>query len=104
MKPVRTVSSNFVYRGPAPDIADAWVERRPAEHVVYLVWEPTPEERKFIAAGGDLKLGIYYMEPIPPVSLEVVLEEKVVDHDPGHRIGNDRPPKPPPPPRHREVG
>lgn len=104
MKPVRTRSSNFVYRGPAPDIGDAWVERRPAEQIVYLVWWPTPAEREQIAAGGNLKLGIFNMEPIPPVSLEVTLEDEVVDHEPGHRIQYDRPPKPPAPPEHREVG
>lgn len=86
MIPVKTVSSNFVYRGPAPDIGDAWVERRPQERVVYLVWEPTEEERQEIAAGANLKMGIYNMEPIPPVSLFTTTEEKVIDHDPGHRI------------------
>lgn len=104
MRPVRTRSSNFVYRGPAADIGDAWVERRPAERAVYLVWEPTPEEREQIAAGGNLKLGVHYLEPIPPVSLAVTLEDEVTDPDPGHRIQYDRPPKPPAPPFHREVG
>lgn len=86
MKPVRTVSSNFVYRGPSPDIGDAWVERRPEERAVYLVWELSDVEREAIALGGQVKLGIFNMEPIPPVSLNVVVEEKVIDADPGHRI------------------
>jgi hypothetical protein len=90
--------------------------------VVYLVWELGDDERQAIALGGQVKLGIYYNEPIPPVSLNVVLEEKVIDSDPGHRIyitkeainhiqkhgfpepQDDRPPKPPIPPRDREVG
>lgn len=86
MKPVRTVSSNFVYRGPEPDVGDAWVERRSEERVVYLVWELSDEEREAIALGGQVKLGIFNMEPIPPVSLNVVVEERVTDPDPGHRI------------------
>jgi hypothetical protein len=68
--PVRTNRSNFVYRGPTPDIGDAWVERRrPRE--VYLTWKPSDEERAAIAAGSLVELGIYGMEPIPPVSLGV---------------------------------
>jgi hypothetical protein len=71
MIPVRTRASNFVYRGPSPDIGDAWVERSPAEHAVYLDWQPSDEERTAIAAGGLIRLGIFNMEPIPPVSLNV---------------------------------
>ena len=71
MIPVRTRASNFVYRGPSPDVGDAWVERSPAEHAVYLDWQPSDEERAAIAAGGLIRLGIFNMEPIPPVSLNV---------------------------------
>ena len=71
MIPVRTTASNFVYRGPTPDIGDAWVERAPTEHAVYLDWQPSDEERAAIAAGGLIRLGIFNMEPIPPVSLNV---------------------------------
>lgn len=79
MIPVRTAASNFVYRGPSPDIGDAWVERRPREHVVYLTWQPSDEERAAIAAGGLVKLGIFYVEPIPPVSLNVVYDRPLTD-------------------------
>lgn len=75
MIPVRTRRSNFVYRGPTPDIGDAWVERAPDEHVVFMEWAPTDEERRDIAQGGLVRLGIYYMEPIPPVSLATVAPE-----------------------------
>jgi hypothetical protein len=70
--PVRTASSNFVYRGPRPDIGDAWVRREPG-HQVYMVWQPSDEERAAIAAGANVELGIF-MEPIPPVSLNVTTE------------------------------
>ena len=70
MIPVRTSRSNFVYRGPTPDIGDAWVERRRAREV-YLTWRPSEEERAAIAAGALIELGIHGMEPIPPVSLNV---------------------------------
>jgi hypothetical protein len=71
VRPVRTPGSNFVYRGPTPDIGDAWVERAPAERVVYLDWQPSEEERAAIAAGALVRLGIHGMEPIPAVSLNV---------------------------------
>lgn len=70
MIPVRTRASNFVYRGPTPDIGDAWVERTPG-HNVYLDWQPNEAERAEIAAGALIRLGIHGMEPIPPVSLNL---------------------------------
>lgn len=69
MIPIRTAASNFVYRGPTPDIGDAWVERR-GRHNVHMVWHPSEAERAAIAAGASIELGIY-AEPIPPVSLNV---------------------------------
>jgi hypothetical protein len=71
MIPVRTNRSNFVYRGPTPDIGDAWVERKFAERAVMLTWRPSEDERAAIAAGALVELGIYGMEPIPPVSLNI---------------------------------
>lgn len=59
MIPVRTAASNFVYRGPTPDVGDAWVERVPSEHAVYLDWQPSEEERAAIAAGALIRLGIF---------------------------------------------
>jgi hypothetical protein len=75
MKPIRTAKSNFVYGGPHDDIGDAWVEKSP--EVVYMVWELDDDERRFIIDGGNLKLGIYYVQPIPPVSLGVTGEQKI---------------------------
>lgn len=77
MIPVRTNRSNFVYRGPSPDIGDAWVERVPSERGVYLAWKPSEEERAYIAGGGLIRLGIHGMEPIPPVSLNVTDETEL---------------------------
>lgn len=71
MEPVRTNGSNFVYRGPTPDVGDAWVQRKPHEGVVLMAWRPTSEEAEAIAQGALIELGIFGMEPIPPVSLAV---------------------------------
>lgn len=82
MQPVKTEKSNFVYLGPTDDIADLPCERVTevvedrVHGVVYSVWEPTEEERRAIADGANIKLGIWGMHPIPPVSLEAVQETK----------------------------
>lgn len=71
MNPIRTSGSNFVYRGPTPDVGDAWVERHRSEHAVYLTWELSDDERLALLGGATIRLGIFNMEPIPPVSLAV---------------------------------
>jgi hypothetical protein len=68
MEPIRTARANMVYRGPSPDIGDAWAEA--TADTAYLVWEPTPDERAAIAAGANLRLGVH-QHPMPPVSLGV---------------------------------
>lgn len=76
MIPIRTAASNFVYRGPTPDVGDAWTERRrPGE--VYITWKPSGEERTAIAAGASIELGIFGREPISPVSLNVSYVEEI---------------------------
>lgn len=85
MDPIRTVKSNFTYKGPTPDVGDLPCERqmvdgRQAE--VFSVWEPNLAERALIAAGGQVKLAILTAAAIPPVYLEVVAEQKVEVGDP----------------------
>lgn len=81
MKPVRTADSNFVYTGPTPDIADLHCQRE-GGGVVRSIWWFTPAEREAIAAGANLSLRIMG-EPIPPVQLEIVLDQGVGEDDPG---------------------
>jgi hypothetical protein len=69
MQPIRTERSNFTYLGPTPDIGDLPCRREPG--VVYSTWELTPEERIAIGEGANIELGIYHVEPIPPVSLAI---------------------------------
>lgn len=80
MDPIKTNRSNFVYRGPTDDIGDLDVERTSEQgaSVVYAVFEPSEEERQAIADGGFVKLGIWGMEPIPPVSLRTVKNEEKI--------------------------
>lgn len=123
MKPVRTTRSNFVYRGPTPEIGDLWVERQPDRRVVNSSWVLEGREIEALASGEYVvELGIHGMEPIPPVSLTIMPAKVVTDDEPpqGDLRGvfehpefsgishggyeGARPPKPPPPPRDREVG
>lgn len=83
MEPVKTEKSNLVYKGYG-DVVDLPCERVEAESAtlyghkgILSVWEPTPDEREAIAQGANIKLGIWGMEPIPPVSVEVTNEQPV---------------------------
>lgn len=83
MRPVKTTRSNLVYRGDGADIIDLHCERATLEGgsvdgggVIYSVWKLSEGEREHVARGGKLKVGILFMEPIPPVSLEIVDEEE----------------------------
>lgn len=71
LRPIKVATSNLVYRGNGQDVADLPCERRvtPQGSAIYSVWEPTPEQRAAIAAGANIELGIWNMEPIPPVSI-----------------------------------
>lgn len=92
MIPVRTKNSNFVYRGPEPGIGDAWVERQPSRRCVYLEWQLEEQEKaellEMIKEGKMpiIRLGIYNMEPIPPVSMGLLGDESKI-------VTNEEPPK-----------
>lgn len=86
MRPIKTERSNFVYKGDEErggEVMDLPCQRAEVSgpgdpwdgaRVVYSVWEPSPDERELVAKGGNIRLGIYGMEPIPPVSVEIVEE------------------------------
>lgn len=80
MLPIKTNRSNFVYKGPTPDIGDLPCERttESGTSVVYAVFELADEERKAIADGGFIKIGIWGMEPIPPISVNTIKDEEKV--------------------------
>jgi hypothetical protein len=86
MRPVKTERSNTVYKGDGSSVADVWTEvgelkedgtSTDGARVVYLVWEPTPEERQQIAADANIKVGMLHMQHIPPSFVEVTTEEVV---------------------------
>ncbi len=69
MLPIRTESSNFIYRSLIPDTPDMPGERIEPGHI-RSVWDLMDWERDNIFQGGNIALHIY-AEPIPPVSLGV---------------------------------
>ena len=81
---------------------------------VFMEWQPDPGERALIADGALIRLGIYGMEPIPPVSLGVSTEPVVTADEPPKgdlrgvldrvEVRPPGPPRPPAPPRDREMG
>ena len=88
MKPVRTSSSNLVYLGPSPEIADLHCERL-APGRIRSAWWFTPAERAAIAAGANLSLTILG-EPIPPVSLHLIRDEGIGEDAPDILVRLDR--------------
>jgi hypothetical protein len=77
MRAVKTVETNMNY-GPPLGVDEDEIGNLPCARLVehgyrgiWSVWELSDEERKCIAEGYNIRLGIIGMEPIPPVSLGV---------------------------------
>jgi len=70
MHPIKTRESNFVYRGPTPEIADLPCRMEGID--TFCVFELSDEDRQLVAAGGVLRLGIHGVRPILPVSVAFV--------------------------------
>lgn len=80
MKPVKTDRSNFIMRGPTVDIGDVWTEIVLGE-ATYVDWLPTEAELAALASGSVIRLGIIAI-PMPPVSLEVRPDLRVLSDEP----------------------
>ena len=70
--PIRTNKSSFIYKNPDSDLADMPGERIEPGHI-RSVWTLTERERADITQGLNIELNIF-VEPIPPVSLDVTYE------------------------------
>lgn len=94
MRPVKVAKSNFVMRGPSPDVGDLWVERTndwngTGSAAMVSTYKPSPEELAVLNAGGGIELAIIG-RGMPPVALNVcspVEAAAVGDHS--HRISDD---------------
>ena len=83
MDPVDNAWCNFTYLGPTDDIGDLRVQRDVVDgrRVVRSFWKPTPDELEQLQRGATIVLGIYGMEPIPPVSLHIEFSPDDLDID-----------------------
>ncbi len=94
MRPQKVRKSNFVMRGPSPDVGDLWVHRTEdwegtGDPALVSTYKPSPEELAVLAAGGGIELAIIG-RGMPPVALNVCSPEDaepVGEHR--HRIGDD---------------
>jgi hypothetical protein len=82
MKGIETEKTDINYKGPVSGIGDlpCWrqYDTEYGVNVIYSVWEPSDEERKAIANGANIELGIVG-EPIPPVSVNVTDQKRKVN-------------------------
>lgn len=102
MKVIKTDNCNMVYRGPEAGIGDLPCERRTVDGqgrtAIFSTWGLSDADRKAIAEGANVELGIYYVEPIPPVYVGLTTrQESKREPPPG-------PPNPPKPAHHQPVG
>lgn len=137
MRPIRTRKTIGIYGAPIgqeDSIGGLPFWRAQNEYggtTVYSVWTFDENDRRAIAQGANLVLGIVGMEPIPPVSLSLrggddewfrevdlnpdawdVVSDQQVERERREGLGlppepssvDSRPPKPPRPPADREMG
>lgn len=83
MRPVKTANSNHSF-GPPVNVTDGSIGDLPCQIVdeeeyrtIYSVWEPSDAERRAIAAGQNVRLGVGWIGGFPPVSLGVTHETEV---------------------------
>lgn len=83
MEPVETAKSNLTYDGDGDQVGDLPCERTTVDGltVIYAVYELDDDDRRMIAAGANIKLGIW-AEPISPVSLMVTEETRLEPRQP----------------------
>jgi hypothetical protein len=82
-RPIKTQSTNFNYRGPREGIGDLPCERRSVDEgkatAIFATYQLEDWERKLISEGHNIELGIWYIEPIPPVSISVTPAQEYKD-------------------------
>ena len=74
---VKTATTNLVYCAPPgnQNVSDMPCERRALAGGgtgIFSTWSFTTAERAAIAAGANLEVGIWYVEPVPPLSVAIV--------------------------------
>ena len=110
MNPIRTRKTTGIYGAP-PGHDDTigglpfWrAQNEYGGTTVYIVWTFDEGERRAIAEGAVLVLGILGPEPISPVSLSLRAGDDEHFSEVDAIPAETRPPRPPKPPADREMG
>lgn len=79
MRPVKVARSNFVMRGPTPDVGDLWVERTEdwegtGQPALVSTFKPSADELAVLNAGGGIDLAVLG-RGMPPVAVNVCSPE-----------------------------
>lgn len=72
MEPIKFEGADVNYRGPSEEVGDLWCMRE-KPGLIRVVYELDEDDRRMLAEGGRIMLGIW-TEPIPPVSMQVIPE------------------------------
>lgn len=80
MKPIRTAHSNFVWKGPTPEIGDLHAQMDHESQRTRTVWTLSADERIAVAAGANIALDVWGQHP--PVDVSVTNEEGVGEDAP----------------------
>jgi hypothetical protein len=77
MRSVKTVATNHNFGPPAGreseigDLPCQWAREEPYGEVIWSVWVPSDDERKAIADGWNVRLGVGWIGAFPPVSVGI---------------------------------
>jgi hypothetical protein len=83
MRAVKTATSNHNFgppSGKSDEIGDLPCEWREAHYggkAVYSTWVPTDGERKAIAAGQNIEIGIGWIGAMPPISISLTPAQEI---------------------------
>lgn len=81
MEPVTNSWCNAVYLGNGSHITDLPCRRDTVNNMpaVFSFWKPTESELEQLNRGASVRLGVY-MEPTPPVSVDVIFTPEDVEN------------------------
>jgi hypothetical protein len=83
MRPIKTPYTPDVYKGNGEEVMDlpCKIERRAdgSQMGVWSVWEPDEDERKSLAEGGSVLLGVFTPEALPPVYVGITEDKEAIE-------------------------
>ena len=85
MRVIKTATSNHVYGGDGRNVQDLHcrvanlqsADYQDGALITMAVWQPDEDERRRIAKGANIEVGILYANPIPPTVVSVTDEQEL---------------------------